>query len=150
VAEKSNKREFIVFRLGNQDYCIDIMRVREIRGWTTTTAIPHAQHYMLGVINLRGAVLPILDLASRFGLPPAKPHQRSTVVVVEARAQLAGLLVESVSDIVGVSEDMIQATPEVSSALAREFVKGVIAFEGRMVSLVSTERILPKILPEAA
>jgi purine-binding chemotaxis protein CheW len=150
VADTALRREFIVFRLGNQDYCIDIMHVREIRGWTPTTPIPHSQPYMLGVINLRGAVLPILDLASRFGLPRAQPHVRSTIVVVEARSQLAGLLVESVSDIVGVSEDMIQATPEVTSALAREFVKGVIAFEGNMVSLVSTERILPKTLPEAA
>jgi purine-binding chemotaxis protein CheW len=150
VAESGRKCGFMVFRLGAQDYCIDIMSVREIRGWTPTTPIPHAQDYMLGVINLRGTVLPVLSLAARFGLPRSAPNERNAIMVVEARGQVAGLLVEAVTDIISISEELIQPTPEVSSMLAREFVKGVIALDGRMITYVSTDRTVPKALAEAA
>ena len=82
-----------------QEFCIDIMSVREIRGWTPATALPHAPAYVRGVINLRGSVLPIVDLAERLGFPPTDASARQVIIVVQVGAQIVGLLVDAVSDI---------------------------------------------------
>ncbi|WP_341871935.1 chemotaxis protein CheW [Roseivivax halodurans] len=74
-------RELVSFAIGDQDFCMDIMLVREIRGWTNVTMLPHAPSFILGVINLRGAVVPIVDLASRLGLTPLEPTQRHVIII---------------------------------------------------------------------
>ncbi len=136
-------REFVAFRVGAQEFCIDIMGVREIRGWTAATPLPHAPPYVRGVINLRGAVLPIVDLAARFGLGLTEPTPRSVIIVVQVYQQVVGLLVDAVSDILTTSEASMQPTPDVASELAKTFVKGVYAVEGRMISIVTLESVLP-------
>lgn len=139
----SANREFVAFRVGAQEFCIDIMGVREIRGWTAATPLPHAPAYVRGVINLRGAVLPIVDLAMRFGLGLTEPTPRSVIIVVQVYQQVVGLLVDAVSDILTTSEASMQPTPDVASDLAKTFVKGVYAVEGRMISIVTLESVLP-------
>ncbi|WP_045834928.1 chemotaxis protein CheW [Hyphomicrobium sp. 99] len=139
----SANREFVAFRVGAQEFCIDIMGVREIRGWTPATPLPHAPAYVRGVINLRGAVLPIVDLAMRFGLGLTEPTPRSVIIVVQVYQQVVGLLVDAVSDILTTSEASMQPTPDVASDLAKNFVKGVYAVEGRMISIVTLESVLP-------
>lgn len=139
----SANREFVAFRVGSQEFCIDIMGVREIRGWTPATPLPHAPTYVRGVINLRGAVLPIVDLAMRFGLGLTEPTPRSVIIVVQVHQQVVGLLVDAVSDILTTSEASMQPTPDVASDLAKNFVKGVYAVEGRMISIVTLESVLP-------
>lgn len=79
----ADRRELISFRIGAQEFCVDIMAVREIRGWTPATPLPHSPAYVRGVINLRGAVLPIVDLAERLGLPPSTPTQRHVIIVAQ-------------------------------------------------------------------
>ena len=96
---KSGNREYITFRIGTQYFCVDIMSVREIRGWTPATALPHAPGFIRGVINLRGIVLPIVDLAERLGLIPAMPTARHVIIVLQTARQIIGLLVDAVSDI---------------------------------------------------
>ena len=86
----SANREFVAFRVGAQEFCIDIMGVREIRGWTPATPLPHAPAYVRGVINLRGAVLPIVDLAMRFGIGLTEPTARSVIIVVQVYQQVHG------------------------------------------------------------
>lgn len=135
--------EFVAFRVGSQEFCIDIMGVREIRGWTQATPLPHAPSYVRGVINLRGAVLPIVDLAMRFGLGLTEPTARSVIIVVQVQQQVIGLLVDAVSDILTVSEASMQPTPDIASELAKTFVKGVYAVDGRMISIVSLDCVLP-------
>jgi purine-binding chemotaxis protein CheW len=135
--------EFVAFRVGSQEFCIDIMGVREIRGWTQATPLPHAPAYVRGVINLRGAVLPIVDLAMRFGLGLTEPTPRSVIIVVQVHQQVIGLLVDAVSDILTVSEATMQPTPDIASDLAKTFVKGVYAVDGRMISIVSLDCVLP-------
>ena len=98
-------RELISFRIGDQEFCVDIMAVREIRGWTPATALPHSPAYVQGVINLRGAVLPIVDLAARLGLKPAEPTVRHVIIVAQVGEQVVGLLVDAVSDILTVTDD---------------------------------------------
>ena len=139
----SATREFVAFRMGGQDFCVDIMGVREIRGWTPATPLPHAPPYVRGVINLRGAVLPIIDLAARFGLGSTEPTPRSVIIVVHVHQQIVGLLVDAVSDILMTSEASMQATPDVASEMAKTFVKGVYAVDGRMISIITLDCVLP-------
>ena len=134
--------ELIAFRLGEQEFCVDIMSVRDIRGWTPTTPLPHSSAFVKGVINLRGAVLPVVDLSARLGFEPVEPSARNVIVITQVGSQTIGLLVDAVSDILTVNSGSIQPTPNVASELARLFVKGVIAMEGRMISLIALDNVL--------
>lgn len=89
--EKAHDRhELIAFKVGDQEFCVDIMNVREIRGWTATTPIPHAPPYVVGVINLRGTVLPVLDLAGRLGKEAVTPSHRHAIIVVQDEGRMTG------------------------------------------------------------
>ncbi len=144
------ERELIAFRIGEQEFCVDIMAVREIRGWAPVTPLPHSPSFLRGVLNLRGAVLPIVDLAARLGLPAAEPSARHVIIVAQVNGQVIGLLVEAVSDILTIGDGLIQQPPELASSRVRTFVQGLLAIEGRMVSLISLDRILPRPEAEAA
>ena len=117
---------------------------------TPATPIPHAPSFVKGVINLRGTVLPIIDLAHRFGLPLTQPTDRHAIIVSQIGEQLMGLLVDAVSDILSADDGVIQPTPEVASTLARSFVRGVLALDGRMISIITLENIMPVREREAA
>ena len=144
------QRELIAFRVGEQEYCVDITSVREIRGWTPATTLPHAPSFVRGVINLRGSVLPIIDLASRLGLPTPEPTSRHVIIIAQTGEQIAGFLVDAVSDILTIEEDQMQDTPDVASELAKAFVKGVIALEGKMIRFIDLEQVMPQLDSEAA
>src|SRR5690606_11591803 len=128
--------ELISFRIDSQEFCLDIMAVREIRGWTVATPLPHSPSYVRGVINLRGAVLPILDLKARLGLGVSEPSARSVIIVVHIGSRLVGLLVDGVSEILAANRAMIQPTPNVGCDTVSRFVRGIIAEEGRMTSWI--------------
>jgi purine-binding chemotaxis protein CheW len=144
VTGAGERRELISFRVGQQEYCVDIMAVREIRGWSPATSLPQSPSYMRGVINLRGAVLPIMDLASRIGMPMVEPTVRHVIIVVKAGDRMMGLLVDAVSDILSITEDLVQATPDVACDKVRSFVRGIISLEGRMISEIALDRLLPE------
>jgi purine-binding chemotaxis protein CheW len=143
-------RELISFRIGAQEFCVDIMSVREIRGWTQATALPHAPGYVRGVVNLRGSVLPIVDLSARLGFAYAEPTARHVIIVAQIGRQQVGLLVDAVSDILTVSDQDVQPTPGVASELVKTFVQGILAIDGRMISLISLGHVLPDLELEAA
>ena len=142
--DHSANSELIAFKLGGQEFCVDIMSVRDIRGWTQTTPLPHSPDYVKGVINLRGSVLPVIDLAARLGFKATEPTARHVIIVTQVNNQSVGLLVEAVSDILTINAATIQPTPDVASELARAFMKGVLAIEGRMISLISLDCVLPQ------
>lgn len=145
LAQKSGTaRELIAFAVGKQEFCIDVMSVREIRGWTPATVLPHSQPYVRGVINLRGAVLPIMDLSVRLGFPPADAMGRHVIIVVHVGTQMVGLLVDAVSDILTVGDDEILPPPDVASDMAKRFVCGLLAMEGRMIGILSVDNVLPE------
>ena len=144
-----NGRELIAFRIGAQEFCVDIMAVREIRGFTPATPLPQSPAFVRGVINLRGAVLPIIDLSARLGFPPAEPTARHVIMVVQIGKQTVGLLVDAVSDILTVAAESMQPTPDVASEMAKNFVRGVIAIDGRMISLIALDNVLPAMESEA-
>ena len=143
-------REFIAFRIGVQEFCIDIMSVREIRGWTPATALPHAPTYVRGVINLRGSVLPIVDLAERLGFAATDDSARQVIIVVQVRAQIIGLLVDAVSDILTLTNETIQPTPDVATNFVKSFVRGMLAIEGRMIGVIELDSIMATETEQAA
>jgi purine-binding chemotaxis protein CheW len=147
---KGEALELVAFRIGEQEYCVDIMAVREIRGWTPATMLPHAPHFVQGVINLRGTVLPIVDLAARLGLGRAEPTARHVTIVVQIADQVVGLLVDAVSDILTLAAEEVRPTPDVASETTRQFVKGVFAVDGRMISLIELDEVLPHLQRDAA
>lgn len=149
ASAKSGLRELVTFRVGEQDFCIDIMMVREIRGWTPATVLPHAPDFVLGVINLRGAVVPIVDLSTRLGLRPSEPDARHVIVIAVVGTQTVGFLVNAVSDIIGVDEADIQPTPDVTSEATRAFIEGVIVTKERMLRVIDIETVMPKPLEAA-
>ncbi|WP_425992725.1 chemotaxis protein CheW [Brevundimonas sp. TWP2-3-2] len=149
-ATNAAARELIAFRIGEQEFCVDIMSVREIRGWTPATPLPRAPGFMKGVINLRGAVLPIIDLGARFGLRTSEPSERHVIMVAHIGGRMVGLLVDAVSDIIQLTDEALQPTPDVASEQVKSFVKGLFALEGRLISLIELDRIVPEVEAEAA
>ena len=148
--QESVGQELISFRIGEQEFCVDIMAVREIRGWTQATPLPQSPSYVRGVINLRGAVLPIVDLSARLGLGATEPSVRNVIIVVRIGTRLVGLLVDAVSEVLTATSDMIQPTPDVSCDAVKMFIRGILALDGRMVSWITLDRILPEQALEAA
>jgi purine-binding chemotaxis protein CheW len=138
--------ELIAFNIGSQEFCISTISVREIRGWTPATALPYAPVFVLGVVNLRGVVLPIVDLAVRLGFARTEPTARHAIIVVDFGHQVAGLLVDGVSDIFTACEDQIQPTPDIAAETAKLYVRGVIPMDGRLIGVIDIADLLP--LPE--
>lgn len=137
--------ELVTFRVGEQDFCVDIMTVREIRGWSPATMLPHAPGYVMGVMNLRGAVVPIVDLSARLGLGPARPDPRHVVVIAVVGQQTVGFLVNAVSDVIGVPRGDIQPTPAMAADTSGLFIEGVIALKDRMLRLLNLGALLPAV-----
>ena len=146
--QTGERKELISFRIGDQEFCVNIMSVREIRGWTPATALPQTPSFVKGVINLRGAVLPIVDLAARMGLAMTEPSERHVIIVTRIQEQQVGLLVDAVCDIITVDESTIQQTPDVACDTVKTFVKGLLAMDGRMISLISLDNVLPALNAE--
>ena len=138
-----NQEEFIVFRVGKQEFCIEITMTREIRGWTQSTALPHAPDFLMGVINLRGVILPIVNLAKRLGLPSEEPSERHVIIVVQFEEKSFGLLVDSVSDILDVNSDDLRSVPELNTKIAEEFFNRVIVLEERIICEILPETLMP-------
>ncbi len=142
--------ELISFEIGGQAFCIDIRAVREIRGWTPTTPMPHTPDYVLGVINLRGAVMPVLDLRNRLGLGKAEPSSRSVIVVVQHDQRLAGLLVDAVQETFQVEADRLQPPPVLDYLSDERFVDAIIPLESGMLSRLVVQALLPALEAQEA
>ncbi|MDH5735599.1 MAG: chemotaxis protein CheW, partial [Gammaproteobacteria bacterium] len=127
---KEDGEEYLTFRLANEEYGVDILRVQEIRGWENVTRIPNAPNYVKGVLNLRGAIVPIMDLRIRFDLP-ATDYTPTTVVVVLAvmsnngeKKRIVGVVVDAISDVVNAKMSDIQATPNFDASIEIEYIQG--------------------------
>ncbi|PWW01658.1 purine-binding chemotaxis protein CheW [Hoeflea marina] len=142
--------EIISFYLGDQIFSVNIMSVREIRGWAPVTPLAHSPKHVLGVINLRGTVIPVIDMALRLGLDAIVPTERSAIIVAEIRDQLVGLLVENVSDMITVSTNQMQAVPEVGATAVQLMTTAIIALEKQMISHLDLDIVLHEITDLAA
>ena len=136
-------REIVSFRVTGQDFCIDIGHVREIRGWSPTTVLPHAPDFVIGVMNLRGNVIPVIDLSHRLGLGRTEPTQRHVIVITAYGSGTVGLLVEAVSDIMSVSCDELKQTPDVAASSAPAFVEGVFPVAESLIRVLDLAKVIP-------
>ena len=146
IEHKGNdhRSEFLSVRLATQEFAIDIRSIREIRGWLASTRLPFAPSFIKGMINLRGSVLIVIDLAQRLGLATVEPDAGSVVVVVECGNRTVGLLVDAVCDIITVTDNMRQNTPEAGSDIPKSFVEELVMMDNRIISILS----LPILIPE--
>jgi purine-binding chemotaxis protein CheW len=137
-------RELISFRTGEQEFCLDIQNVREIRGYTPATPMPKAPEFVRGVINLRGTVMPVLDLGARFGFGTTEPTERHVIIVAEVDGQQVGLLVDAVCETLNVAPDEIQPSPEIAGEESTRVFKGFLPIADRMVTLVDLTHVAPR------
>jgi len=137
TAVSENQQQFITFTLGAEEYGIDIMVVREIKGWSDTTMIPNAPAHVRGVINLRGVIVPIFDLRARFGLGLTATTRMHVVIIVAAGTRTVGLLVDTVSDIISINPKAIRPVPDMCLPTEDQYFEGLVAIDARMVTLVS-------------
>lgn len=147
---QAKQQEVVAFRVAGQDFCFDIMSVREIRGWTETTTLPHAQSYVKGVINLRGSVVPVVDLSDRLGFGATEACARHVIIITVVDGQTIGLLADVVSDILAVSEDAMHAVPDMVSDQVKAFISGVVLVEERMIRRLELSSVVPSTGLEAA
>ncbi|MBW3097074.1 chemotaxis protein CheW [Pseudohoeflea coraliihabitans] len=142
---KGDGLEIISFHLGDQVFSVNIMSVREIRGWAPVTPLAHSPNHVLGVINLRGTVIPVIDMAIRLGLPPIEPTERSAIIVADTHGQLVGLLVEYVSDMITVDPAQMQTVPEVGASAVQTMTSAIISQEDAMISHLDLGAVLEEI-----
>ncbi|MCK0166604.1 chemotaxis protein CheW [Jannaschia sp. S6380] len=137
------RTELLTFRCGGQCYALDIASVREIRGWSRPTPLPHTPKFMLGMVNLRGTVLPVTDLALRLGHPAMPDDARNVIIVVQQARRLHGLLVEAVTDIVRPAPDQLQDMPQVGAARDGVAPDRMFLSETGILQILALERVLP-------
>ena len=140
---RDGRFELISFEIAGQEFCIDIRSVREIRGWTQVTRMPHTPAYVMGVINLRGSVMPVLDLRQRLGLGETTASSRHVFVVVQHEERLAGLMVDAVQETFEVDAGLLQAPPDVDLDTDERLVDAILPLEGRMLSRLVVGALLP-------
>ncbi len=138
-----DQMEIIAFRLQGQEFCVMTKTIREIRGWSPSTPVPRSPREMLGVMNLRGIVIPVIDLATKLGMQATVPNERSAIVVAEIHSMVVGFLVDQVSDILSVSGSQIQPIPDVVIAFDGSFADGIITHESGMICFLNLARMFP-------
>ncbi|MFN9790187.1 MAG: chemotaxis protein CheW [Holosporales bacterium] len=144
IQKSSTPQQILTFTVANEEYGVDIMAVREIKGWTEATRLPNTQPYMRGVINLRGLIIPIFDVKARLGGELTHATPKHVVIILAVGARNVGLLVDAVSDILDVNSDQIKASPTGEEQTTEDYVTGLISLENRMVVLMDVGRLLHK------
>ncbi|MGA0569271.1 chemotaxis protein CheW [Variovorax sp. VNK109] len=137
----STARELLTFRLAEEHYGIDILKVQEIRGHEAVTRIANSPAHMVGVINLRGIIVPILDMRTRFGLPPAAQEAPTVVIILNVGSRVVGIVVDSVSDVVRLGADCIRPTPD-AALLDAGMITGLGTIEDRMIILLDIDQVV--------
>ncbi len=148
INEKSSNedsRQYIKFLATGQEYAADIMAIREIRGWTETTSVPHAADYVRGVINLRGVVLPVIDLKARLGMGMTETSSSHVIIVMQCGTRITGVLVDAVLDIMSVASNQIQPVPAVVGQEGNEYVDGIAVLDGSMVTLLGIDKLTSEV-----
>jgi len=138
--------QYLTFELAGEDYGVDILRVQEIRGWDVVTRIPNAPPYVKGVLNLRGAIVPIFDLRERFNLP-FHEYTKDTVVIVlrinsHTGMRIMGVIVDAVSDVLNANSEKLANAPDFGGRVATEFIAGLVSAGDKMVMLLDVDKLL--------
>jgi len=146
IEQNSTTNKYLTFVLATEEYAVDILRVQEIKGWSKVTPIPNTPDYIRGVINLRGTIVPIIDLRLRFSLDRLDYGQMTVVVVVKvvsgSRERIMGIVVDAVSDVYDVAENEIKPPPDFGSVISMEFIRGLATVNEKMVIILDIDRLL--------
>ena len=136
------EEQFLTFKLGGEEYGITALKVQEIKGWERVTPIPNSPSYVRGVLNLRGLIVPIIDLRLRFNLVEAEYTPVTAIVVVNVGVRLAGLVVDSVSDVIDVGAHQRCAAPDYEGYQDREFIDGLVQMDDKLLILLDVDRLI--------
>ncbi len=143
---QEDRAQFLSFTLGQEEYGVDILRVQEIRSWEPVSRIPNVPAYEKGVVNLRGAIVPIIDLRERFNLGHSHYTPLTVVVVLQAqigeKIRVMGVVVDTVSDVIDVDKKLIQSSPNFGAKVSTEFINGLVSVNQRMVMLLDIDKLL--------
>ncbi len=146
AAVESGSHQVLTFTLGEETYGVDILRVQEIRGYSTVTRIPQAPPHVLGVLNLRGSIVPIVDMRMRFNLERAEYTPLTVIIVLSVESPVGrrdfGVVVDGVSDVIDVAASDIKPAPEMGEQVSTEFIEGLAAVSGRMVMLLDIDTLI--------
>jgi purine-binding chemotaxis protein CheW len=141
-SQKTEIKQYLTFWLNNQEYGLDLLRVREIRGFTGITAIPNMPPHIKGVMNLRGTVLPVVDLRLKFNMPEKEYNKFTVIIIARAGEKTVGLVVDSVSDVLSIPAQQINPPPDFGIAVDRNFVLGLLKSADRLSILLDLDRLL--------
>lgn len=137
----ADAQQFLTFRLAQEEYGVPILRVQEIKGYSAVTPIPNAPAHIRGVMNLRGAVMPVLDLRSRFGMAQAETTKFTVIVVVNVANKIVGLVVDAVNDVLDCNPKSIEPCPSLGADVDTSFLTGMAKHGDRLVALLDLERV---------
>ena len=135
--------EWVTFRLGDEKYGINVMLVREVLKNTEIAPVPGAPYYVLGIINLRGNVVTVIDTRSRFGLPPHEADDATRIVIIEREGQVVGMMVDSVAEVADLRESEIEFAPNVGNDESAKYIQGVSNQDEELLILVDLEKLFP-------
>lgn len=138
----ANAGEYLSFTLGQEQYGVDILKVQEIRGYDQVTRVPDAPDYIKGVINLRGTIVPVIDLRLKLRLENARYDAFTVMIVLNVEQRVVGIVVDSVSDVIELSAEQIRPTPEFGAAVDTRFINGIGTQDERMLILLDIETLL--------
>lgn len=138
----ANAREYLTFRLGQEEYGIDILKVQEIRGYEQPTRIANAPEFIKGVVNLRGTIVPIVDMRVRFNCSAIEYNAFTVVIILNLRHRVVGIVVDSVSDVMALAADAISPAPDIESAIDSGCILGLGSVGERMLILLDIERLM--------
>ena len=142
----SDARQYLTFLLAAAEYGVDILRVQEIKGWDTVTALPNTPEYVQGVMNLRGAIVPIIDLRQRFRMERLDPGPTTAVVVLKVihdhGSRIMGMVVDAVSDVHNITDAELRPAPECGSTASSECVQGLATVNGQMLIILDVDQLL--------
>ncbi len=134
--------EYLSFTLGDEHYGVDILKVQEIRGYDSVTRVPDAPEYIKGVINLRGTIVPVIDLRLKLRLKEARYDAFTVMIVLNVEDRVVGIVVDSVSDVIPLSQEQIRPKPEFGAAVDTRFISGIGTVDERMLILLDIETLL--------
>lgn len=134
--------EYLTFSLGSEEYGIDILKVQEIRGYDPVTHIANAPGFIKGVINLRGVIVPIVDMRIKFKIGEPTYHEFTVVIIMNVLGRVIGMVVDGVSDVVALSPEQIKATPEMGAAMDTDYITGLGTINDQMLILVDIEKLM--------
>lgn len=139
------RREYLVFALGNEEYGIDILKVQEIRGYEPPTRIAHAPEFIKGVVNLRGTIVPIVDMRLKFNCSKAEYNSFTVVIILNLHRRVVGIVVDSVSDVMELAADNVRSAPDIESAIDSSCIVGLGSVAERMLILLDIEKLMSSV-----